>query len=81
MGTNPSSIDNFGTYLSEMRGSTLMEKILQRVRQGPVTIGILAKELEGSPQDVVSAVVKAEELGLVRLNKQGDETVVIPLTR
>lgn len=84
MGSNSSSsnmsgnIDNFGTYLNEIRGSTLMERILERTRQGPVTLGALAKELDGSPQEVVSALVKAAELGFVRLEKQSDETVVIP---
>jgi hypothetical protein len=79
--TDPSSIDNFGTYLNEMRGSTIMERMLQRTREGAVTVGALAKELDGSPQDVVSAVVRAEELGLVKLDKQGDETLVIPLSK
>jgi hypothetical protein len=75
------NIDQFGTYLNEIRGSTLIERILERTRQGPLTLGALVKELDGNPQDVVSALMKAEELGFVRLEKQADETVVMPLTK
>lgn len=73
------NIDSFGTYLSEMRGSTVMERMLALARRGEVSIGDLVKELDGNPQDVVSAVVQAEDQGLVRLDKKGDETIVTPL--
>jgi hypothetical protein len=76
------SIDNFGTYLNEIRGSTLMERILElTTHKGALPIGMLVKYLDGNPQEVVSAVMKAEELGFVRLEKQSDETMVIPLTK
>jgi phage gp45-like len=77
--SSSSSVDSFGTYLSEIRGSTLMEKILARARAGSVTIGDLVKQLDGNPQDVVAAIVKAEDLGFIRLDKQGDDTVITPL--
>lgn len=75
------NVDNFGTYLNEIRGSTMIERILDRASHGSVTLGALVKELDGNPQDVVSALVKAEELGFVRLEKHSDETVVIPLRK
>ncbi|QOZ77194.1 hypothetical protein XH83_18095 [Bradyrhizobium sp. CCBAU 53351] len=76
------SIDVFGTYLNEIRGSTLMERILDlTTHKGALPISILVKHLDGNPQEVVSALMKAEELGYVRLEKQADETMVIPLTK
>jgi predicted Rossmann fold nucleotide-binding protein DprA/Smf involved in DNA uptake len=69
------TVDSFGTYLKEVSGDTNFEKIVQRVRTKPVKLGQLVQEFDATPEDVVSVLVKAESLGMVRLEKDGDDTI------
>lgn len=68
--------DPFGTYLDGVSGLTVFERVLTDLAHGSKTISELARDVDSTPQEVVSAVAKAEQLGYVRLEKQGDETTV-----
>ncbi len=74
--TGGSSSDVFGTYLGEIQGRTAIEQIVRRVREQPCTVGQLARELSFTPEEIASAVGNAVKLGLLRLEAQGDETLV-----
>jgi hypothetical protein len=71
--------DYFGTYLKEVRGVTALEQVLERLQSGAQTVGQLATELPVPPEEIASAIAQAEKLGYVRLEKSGDETLVVPL--
>jgi hypothetical protein len=75
-GLRPSSSDVFGTYLEGIRGHSALEQILNLIRSGPRTIAALATELNFSPEEIVAATVKAEQLGMVRLEKIAGQTTV-----
>jgi hypothetical protein len=68
--------DFFGTYLGEVSGRTAIEQVVERVKQGPRTVGELARELSFTPEDIASAVGNAAKFGLVRLESRGDDTIV-----
>lgn len=73
----PSSSSNiFGTYLEGIRGQSALEQILHLIRTGSRSITDIATELSFSPEEIVAATAKAEQLGMVRLEKVGGQTTV-----
>jgi len=73
------SPDIFGTYLEAIRGHSAIEQILELVRKEPRSISELAKQLNFSPEEIVSATASANQLGMVRLERVGDKTTVYPI--
>lgn len=70
------TFDVFGTYLSNVRGRTAIENVLEKTKTGPRSIVDLARELDFPLEDIVSAVGKAFERGMVSLEKHDEQTIV-----
>src|SRR5438270_12223854 len=83
MSNAPSSKEDvFGTYLEGISGLTLVDKILRILTVQPtMTVSQLAAEVGSMPEETVSAVLQAERSGFVKLEKTGDDTVVMLIKR
>lgn len=77
MSSAPSREDVFGTYLEGVSGLTLVDKILDILKEHPkIPIGQLASNLKSMPEEIVSAVLQAQRAGFVRLGTSDGETIV-----